>query len=262
MPRLQILTPAEAAVFETPPVFSPLERGRFFQVPESFAPLLASQRTFPNQVCLVLTLGYFRATKRFFPQHFHPADIEHVAQRLGYLPGLVELDRYDEKATTAHQRQVILAYLGFRPFDVQARQELAREIRTMIRSQQRPKVILLHAVDLLSRRKIEVPNLFTLTALIAKELARHKQTLAATLDTHLTPAHRTLLDALLVKVETEDTPDSQGPRFPLALLKRFSHSTRPSRIKANCADLLTECGFYTEHTFRQQAGAPFAEVVT
>jgi Domain of unknown function (DUF4158) len=239
MPRLQILTPAEAAVFETPPVFTALERERFFHVPESFAPLLASQRTFTNQVCLVLTLGYFRATKRFFPRSFHPADIAHVAQRLGSLPGLVELERYDEKATTARQRQVILEYLGFRPFDGRARQELAREIRTMIRSQQRPKVILLHAVDLLSRRKIEVPNLFTLTALITRERARHKQALAAALATHLTAAHRALLDALLVKAETEDTPDSQGPHCPLALLKRFSHSTRPSRIKANCADLLT-----------------------
>ena len=126
MPRLQILTPTEATAFETPPVFSPLEREHFFQMPESFAPLLTSQRTLTNQVCLVLTLGYFRATKRFFPHRFHPADIEHVAQRLGYLPGLVELDRYDEKATTARQRQVILEYLGFRPFDAQARQDLAQ----------------------------------------------------------------------------------------------------------------------------------------
>lgn len=174
MPRLHILTSEEATVFETPPVFSALERERFFQIPESFAPHLASQRTFTNQVCLVLTLGYFRSTNRFFPYHFHPADIEHVAQRLGSLPGLVELDRYDEKATTARQRQMILEYLGFRPFDAQARQDLTRELRTMIRSQQRPKATLLHAVDILSRRKIEVPNLFTLTSLIAKEMARHR----------------------------------------------------------------------------------------
>jgi TnpA family transposase len=237
MPRLQILTPEEAAVFETPPVFSALERERFFQIPESFAPHVASQRTLTNQVYLVLSLGYFRATNRFFPPHFRPADSEHVVQRLGYLPGLVELDRYDEKATTARQRQVILEYLGFRPFDAQARQDLTRELRTMIRSQQRPKVILLHAVDLLSRRKIEVPNLFTLTSLIAKEMARHRQVVAATLDTHLTAAHRTLLDALLVRTEAEDAPDSLGPRFPLTLFKRFSHSTRPSRIKANCGEL-------------------------
>src|SRR5262249_47467906 len=156
--------------------------------------------------------------------------IEHVAQRLGYLPGLIELDRYDEKATTARQRQVILEYLGFRPFDVQARQELAREIRPMIRSQQRPKAILLHVVDILSRRKIEVPNLFPLTAVITREITRHKQALAATLATHLTPAHRTLLDALLVKAETGEAPSSQVQRFALTLLKRFSHSTRPSRI--------------------------------
>lgn len=61
--------------------------------------------------------------------------------------------------------------------------------------------------------------------------------MAATLVTHLTVAHRALLDALVVKPEAEDAPDSPGSRFPLTLFKRFSHSTRPSRIKANCEDL-------------------------
>jgi hypothetical protein len=114
-------------VFETPPVFTALNANAFLC-------RRASRRTWQpahvGQPSLSrATSGYFRATKRFFPQPFHPADIEPVAQRLGSLPGLIELDRYDEKATTARQRQVILEYLGFRPFDTQARQDLAREIR-------------------------------------------------------------------------------------------------------------------------------------
>jgi Domain of unknown function (DUF4158) len=65
MPRMQILTAAEHQAFETPPVFSPTERETFFHVSESLERLLATLRSPTNGVCLVLTVGYFRATKRF-----------------------------------------------------------------------------------------------------------------------------------------------------------------------------------------------------
>jgi len=37
MPRMQILTPAEATAFETPPVFRPTEREKFFQISDSLS---------------------------------------------------------------------------------------------------------------------------------------------------------------------------------------------------------------------------------
>ena len=66
--RVQILTPAEYTVFETPPRLTSVERQRFFDTPQSLERLLASFRTPANQIGFVLTLGYFKATKRFFAQ--------------------------------------------------------------------------------------------------------------------------------------------------------------------------------------------------
>jgi hypothetical protein len=41
MPRMHILTPAEYATFETPPVFTTLERQRFFDLSPSLEHLLS-----------------------------------------------------------------------------------------------------------------------------------------------------------------------------------------------------------------------------
>lgn len=62
MPRMQILTPAEYAMFDTPPQFSSVERKRFFTLSQSLDPLLASFRTPTNQMGFVLALGYFKTT--------------------------------------------------------------------------------------------------------------------------------------------------------------------------------------------------------
>jgi hypothetical protein len=59
MPRMQILTPAEHVKFDTLPHFHSVERKRFFDLSHSLDPLLASFRTPTNQMCFVLTLGYF-----------------------------------------------------------------------------------------------------------------------------------------------------------------------------------------------------------
>lgn len=70
MPRMQILKAAEHKAFDTPPVFSDVERDVFFNVSESLDTLLATLRSPINRVYLVLTVGYFRATKRFFTPPF------------------------------------------------------------------------------------------------------------------------------------------------------------------------------------------------
>ncbi len=45
MPRMHILTPAEYATFETPPVCTALERQRFFALSPSLEQLLSTFRT-------------------------------------------------------------------------------------------------------------------------------------------------------------------------------------------------------------------------
>jgi hypothetical protein len=45
MPRLPILTPMEYAAFETPPLFSSVERKRFFDLSQRLESLLTTFRT-------------------------------------------------------------------------------------------------------------------------------------------------------------------------------------------------------------------------
>ena len=86
MSRLQILTAAELKAFDIPPLLSYTQRETFFLVSEPLADLLATLRSPTNRVCLLLTVGYFRATKRFFVSPFSPADVAYVTKQLGYRP--------------------------------------------------------------------------------------------------------------------------------------------------------------------------------
>ena len=245
MPRMQILTPAEYATFETPPVFTNTERQRFFDPSQSLFNLLTTFRTPTNQICFVLTLGYFKATKRFFARQFHSADAAYVAKQLGFLPGVFDLSTYDE-ATARRHRKRILDYLGFQPFSFDAKQHLLQEIRTMVRSQARPKAILLHALDILARRKTEIPSARTLTEVIVGEIRRHKGTLTEVIDAQVPPELRELLEALLLKEDAEVSPVPQIQRFKLTLLKKISQSTRPKKIKATLEDWQTLRELYDE----------------
>jgi len=231
MPRMQILTPAEFNAFETPPAFSNVERQRFFDLSPRLEHLLSSFRTPTNQICFVLALGYFRATKRFFARQFREADAEYVTQQLGMLPGVFDLRSYKETTARAH-RKLILDYLGFQPFNTSARQHLVYEIHTLIRSQVRPKAIFLHALDVLARRKTEIPSAYMLTDLIVHEIRRHKGTLTEVIDAQISQELRALLETLLEKTDgsVETAPELQ--RFKLTLLKKISQSTKPARIRA------------------------------
>jgi hypothetical protein len=237
MPRTQILTASELKSFDALPVLSYAERDTLFQVSERLGTILATLRNPTNRVALVLTVGYFRATKRFFTPPFDPIDVAYVAKRLDYTLEHIDFEAYDAKASASRHRQLTLDYLGFRPFNAQVRQEMAQEIRLMVRSQMRPKAMFLQLLALLETRKTEIPGAFALTELIVKESQHHRRELAATIDRYLSARHRELLDALLDKQESLWQPEPQVQRYKLTLLKRFSQSTRPSKIRANIEDL-------------------------
>ncbi len=235
MPRMHILTPAEYAVFETPPVFTTLERQRFFDLSPSLEHLLSTFRTPTNQLCFVLTLGYFRATQRFFARQFHDPDAIYVARQLGVLPGMFDLRAYEDPTARRH-RQIILDHLGFQAFEEPAKQHLLNEIHPMIRSQARPKAIFLHALDTLARRKTEIPSAYLLTELIVREIRRHKGTLTEAIDAQVPAESRALLDALLAKPAEGTEPPPHIERFKLTLLKSISQSTKPAKIAATLDD--------------------------
>jgi hypothetical protein len=104
----------------------------------------------------------------------------------------------------------------------------------------------LEVLNLLETRKTEIPGTYALTELITKESQQHRRELAETIERSLSTRHRELLDALLEKQEALWQPEPHVQRYKLTLLKRFSQSTRPSRIQANIEDLCVLRPLYHE----------------
>jgi TnpA family transposase len=242
MPRQRLLSPAEQQAFDTPPALGAAERKMYFAVSQPLGELIASLRTPANQVGFLLQLGYFRAAHRFFSHPYAPPDVAYVARRLDVRPETVDGSAYDE-ATSRRHRRLILEHLGYRPFDEHARRRLTEHLHPLICSQVRPKVLFQEAVTFLPGHKTEVPASGTLTQLILDAVRQHKHELVERVRTALTPESRRALDALFEK-DPAASEDLQVQRSRLTLLKRFSHSTRPSKIKENLADLQTIRALY------------------
>jgi hypothetical protein len=59
-----------------------VERKRNLHFPMAIEQIAAVLRTPSNQLCFLVSCGYFKATHRFYPVHtFRPRDIGYVAER-------------------------------------------------------------------------------------------------------------------------------------------------------------------------------------
>ena len=209
MPRMKILSPIEQDTFDSPPVFNSVQRKQYFDFPLAIQRLAAGLRTPTNQLYFLVSCGYFKAAKQFFPvRRFRPGDIKYVADRAGLALAEVDIDRYDKQTLARHQ-QLILKFYGFRAFDPKARHFLVDEIARMVRSQLKPKLILWRYVDILVRAKIEVPNYFRLAKLILSAINGRNRELTATIERKLDADTRALLDAMLIQ---ETAADGAVPR--------------------------------------------------
>jgi len=84
--------------------------------------------------------------------------------------------------------------------------------------------MLLHGLDILARRKTEIPSLRVLTNLIIGEIKQHKWTLTQVINALLSPKLHNRLDGLLSKPESEADSPPKIQRFLLTLLTKISQS--------------------------------------
>ena len=64
-------------------IFNSVERKRCFDFPTPLPDIATSLRTAGNQLVFLLSCGYFKATKRFYPvPTFHRRDLTYVADRI------------------------------------------------------------------------------------------------------------------------------------------------------------------------------------
>ncbi|HEX5481353.1 MAG TPA: DUF4158 domain-containing protein, partial [Terriglobia bacterium] len=242
---MNILNTVEQEAFESAPVFNSFQRKHYFDFPQAIPQAAASLRTPANRLCFLLTCGYFKACKRFFPTRtFHSRDVEYVAGRIGLRLEEIKLDHYPQETSSRHQG-FILDFYGFKPFRPHGRTVLAEEIGRLVRSQIKPKAIFWRCVDALIHEKIEVPGYFPIGGQILNVMKTHNRTLAATVERTLGTATRKVLDDLLTqKPLTGDTVPGKTSAYKLTLMKQLSQSTKPSKIKERMADWELVRGLY------------------
>src|SRR6266436_9412105 len=99
MPRMKILNAVEQEQFESPPVFNSAQRKQYFDFSSELLTLAQDLQTPTNQVCFLVSCGYFKAAKRFFPnRRCSRRDLDYVAQQLGFQPESIDVNCYS--ATT------------------------------------------------------------------------------------------------------------------------------------------------------------------
>ncbi len=235
MARMKILSAAEQAAFDTPPLFNHLERKQFFEFPKPLLEMAGNFRHPVNQVCFLVGCGYFKATKCFFfPADYHSRDIAYVSNQLAV--DVISTEDYVDRTRQRHQK-LILEFYGFSSFDNKSESGLVIEITTMAKTYLKPKLIFSRCTDFLIQKRVQVPRSWTLTELIRSGLQAHKSSLVTLMNTHLDEQTRCLLDDLFT------TPDDQN-QYRLTLLKKLSQSTKPSRVKESIIDFETLSELY------------------
>ena len=240
MPKMRIFNRLEELEFESPPKFNSAERKRFFATTLVTNELLDNLRTPTNKICFFVSMGYFKARRKFFYRKFIATDIEFVALQLGFDLLDVHPENYD-KATYLRHQQLILLHFGCCKFD----EEFAKlEIQSLVRIQHRPKIILLELIEALSRKKMVIPSYNLLANLIIDATNQNEQTLSDTVFDLLNENQRSKLDSFLQKESNDD--ENYDWSYQLTLFKKSYQSTKPLKIKANLEDLKALQQLYLE----------------
>jgi hypothetical protein len=115
---MKILNAVEQEQFESPPVFNSVQRKQYFDFSSELLTLAQDLQTPTNQVCFLVSCGYFKAAKRFFPnRRCSRRDLDYVAQKLGFQAESIDVNSYsanDSPSTRkAHPRLLWLSTLCF-----------------------------------------------------------------------------------------------------------------------------------------------------
>ena len=245
MPRMKVLSTVEQEAFDTPPDFNSIQRKQFFSFASGILRLADERRTPVNKLCFLLSVGYFNFSKRFFPvRSFRRRDIEYVAKHAGIALDATDIISYDKQSLRLHQ-SLILSYYAYQPFNRHARDFMAQEIETMARLQLKPRLIFWRCVDLLIRKKIQLPSYFAISEFILKAINQYKEELSVRIEQTLSSDVRLSLDDLFVQPgASRESPAPRTAAYKLTLLKKLSQSTRPTRVKERVEDLALLKEFY------------------
>lgn len=241
MARINILNLSEQIIFEEPPIFNSIERKRYLNVTQQLELIIGSLKTPTNKVCFVLVFGYFKASHKFFARKFHATDIDYVTQQLGFLTEDIRLKTYSRDRYRHHQN-LILNHFGFAQFDSTAKEFVKVEIPQLIKVQFRAKIVLLEVVQLLTRKRIEIPSYNVLATLIASAINYYQDELNQIIEKNINSDQKNMLEALLKKATGSGSDDKW--RYQVTRLKNPSQSVTPAKIKDNVTDMRELLDYY------------------
>ncbi len=100
----------------------------------------------------------------------------------------------------------------------------------------KPKVILISLLDYLKYKKVEFPTYYVLAEIITIALRKFDNDISDKINTTLNEPDKLYLDDLLTYSDEYiygNKSDRSIKTYKLTLLKKFTHSLRPSQIKKN-----------------------------
>jgi hypothetical protein len=157
MTILNILSKEEIQLFEKPQQFNAEERNYFFTLPAWVEKELLKIHTPANKVGLILQVGYFHATKKFYPKALFPeADVQFISKRIA-LGKPVRMQDYANTTLQRH-RKMILEKLGYQACSADYARLLASEASFFVARQVRLKEIFESLLVFLEKKRVEVPT--------------------------------------------------------------------------------------------------------
>ena len=123
-----------------------------------------------------------------------------------------------------------MSYYGFSHFNKKSSLMLEEQALNMVKRYIRPKQVFWSCVDFLVSKRVSLPSSYRISSIVISAMSKRENNLLSVIDDNLDNETKSILDALFI---VED-----DKRYKITLMKRFSHSTSPSKIKERVADLL------------------------
>jgi len=231
---IDILDQEEMKEFESPPAFSSQQRKVFFDMPGWLKIKLRSLASNINDVSLLLQLGYFKSSGRFFRINtYQEQDIVYVCRILKINRIKIDLSSYSSSSIARHH-DLILTELGFHKFSGLYKSLVLQEANHLCTRQFSPESIFRSLCDFIRSHDIEVPSYHTLGFLITQTIRNFEKILLQIINTLLTENQKTALDGLFDKL-----PDDMLGRntYKISRYKTLKELMKLSAIRENMSKL-------------------------
>lgn len=118
-----------------------------------------------------LQIGYFRAAGRFFdPKNFRGKDIESVCRRLKIKRDEANVDNYHKNTRFRHQEQILSGF-GVLGFNGAVEELCFHESKGLVKRQIKLHLVFGSLVSFIGEHHFELPNYFTLAAMVNNYLS-------------------------------------------------------------------------------------------